>query len=272
MKQPLLGLSLALSASLPAFAQGTPYLSIRSFEFKQEEGNETEGGHGDLRGGHGDMKGGHGDMKTPFGGHGDMKGGHGDMRMINFPAAFDPSSLQFDMDPTALPSDLDLIELSLDKIINIGKKVWGIVEAGRPIVSVRTDNANAVPQGVSAWNQLEGWQTPKSVTYRAVLKNGYNMEVVNLAYRLIYTYGGNVKGKGQYLTNVTVVPASINVAWGYDLDVQVDVPSVLNVGSSESPVGGMELLVKWRVKTTVSHVERSQSFFVRGDGSFAELN
>lgn len=166
---------------------------------------------------------------------------------------------------------VDEADLILDKIINMGKKVWAIVEAGKPVVNMTTNVASAVPQGLSRWDQLGGWEIPKARVYRAVYKNGYGASVVEFKYRVIYTYGGNVGGKGRYLTQVTVVPDTLNVAWGYTFNAEVTVPSVVNMGNSTDPMAGMELMVHWKVDTVMKHSESSTSYFVKGDGSFVDM-
>ena len=171
-----------------------------------------------------------------------------------------------------LPEELNMTALALDQIINMGKKVWAIVEAGRPVVNIKTDSANALPSGLQNWNQLEGWQMPKSKLFRATYKNGYNIDVVDFTFRVIYTYGGSAKGQGLYLTNVTVVPASVNVLWGFNLDVTSTIPNVTNAGTSTAPLAAMEILVKWKIGTAVKYVEESKSLYLRGDGSFADLD
>src|SRR5437868_4854693 len=57
---------------------------------------------------------------------------------------------------------IDQASIIVDKIINLGKKVWAIVETGRPVVSVQTVTANALPQGLTCWSDLTGWQIPQS--------------------------------------------------------------------------------------------------------------
>ena len=43
-----------------------------------------------------------------------------------------------------LGSTLDQVDLVVDKVINIGKKVWAVVEKGRPVVDIKADVAQAI--------------------------------------------------------------------------------------------------------------------------------
>jgi hypothetical protein len=166
---------------------------------------------------------------------------------------------------------VDEADLILDKIIHMGKKVWAIIAANKPVVNVRTDSASALPEGARGWESLEGWQLPRARIFRITWENLYGIEVVNFSFRVLYTYGGNVNGKGRYLTRVTIVPRELSVAWGYTFNADATVPSVVNTGTRRDPVAGMELMLKWSVDTVMKHNEGTASFFVQGDGQFTDL-
>lgn len=176
---------------------------------------------------------------------------------------------------TSRPSgtSLDTAEIVLDKVINMGRKVWAIVEANQPVVNVELNSANALPMGVQSWDSLQGWEAPSSRLYTYTYRNGFRMNVVKFSFRVLYTYGGSVNGKGRYLANVTVVPARLNVMWGYKFDAKASVPSVLNASRiAGEPIAAAEVLVDWTVKTVLKHSRRSASFYVRGDGGFKDLS
>jgi hypothetical protein len=157
-------------------------------------------------------------------------------------------------------------------MVNLGKKVWVLLEKGKPVVDLKTDTASALPKGVKTWMNLSGWKAPKSHVYRLRVENGFGITVIDYSFRVIYTSGGALNGKGRYLTQVSVIPDSVNVVWGFNLSSEVLVPNVVNVGTVQNPVAGMELLVKWTSKTLTSYVEGSKSFFVQGDGAFFDVS
>jgi hypothetical protein len=167
---------------------------------------------------------------------------------------------------TGVDSIIDgLGDLTLDQVINLGQKAWQFILDNRPVVNATRVSANALPRGLKCWDELENWQRPRSEVYRAVYKNGFGMEVVTLEFRLLYTYGGQVKGVGRYLANTTVQYKTLNVFWGFTLDANVEIPQVINLGTSANPIGGMQVSVLWTVKG-LNHVQNSASFFVYGDG------
>jgi hypothetical protein len=160
---------------------------------------------------------------------------------------------------------------NLSNIVNAGQLVWSIVEANKPTVKTTTDVANAIPKDAD-WSSLVGWSTPQSKAFHVNYKNGYGSNAVDFTYHVTYLYGGNVAGKGRFLNGVTIVPADVTVAWGYTFTAQAKVPSVTNAGTVVDPIAAMEIQMQWTVSTMVKSIEQTQSYFVRGDGQFQELN
>ena len=166
---------------------------------------------------------------------------------------------------------IDQVEVIVDQIINIGKKIWNIVEAGKPVVNVKFDTANALPRGVTCWADMSGWSIPQTQLYTVNYENGWGMTVVSFTYRLTFTGKGNVNGIGQYITNATFMPANIKVAWGFQFDATADIPSVFNQGTKENPLAGMQMNMNWRVRSAVTDIQQSETYFVSGDNSFKHL-
>lgn len=166
---------------------------------------------------------------------------------------------------------LDTVEIAVDQIINIGKKIWTIVDAGKPVVNLRFDTANALPKGVTCWTDLSGWSMPQSKVYRVTYKNGFGSSVVDFSYRVAFTAKGNIDGVGQYITNATFLPANVNVSWGFKLDAEAAVPSVFNQGTKANPLAGMQMDMKWTVTSPVVTSIQSQSYFVSGDNNLVQM-
>jgi hypothetical protein len=166
---------------------------------------------------------------------------------------------------------LDTVEVIVDQIINIGKKIWTIIDAGRPVVNVKFDTANALPRGVTCWADMGGWGIPQTHLYTVNYENGFGMNVVSFTYRLTFTGKGNVNGIGQYITNATFMPANIKVAWGFNFDATADIPSVFNQGTKENPLAGMQMNMNWRVRSAVTDIQHSETYFVSGDNNFQAL-
>lgn len=169
-------------------------------------------------------------------------------------------------------SVLDSATVILDKIVNLGGKVWNILKKSRPVVETATVSANALPAGVRCWYDLERWSAPQSKSYRMTYKNLFGFTVIKFDLRMIYSYGGRFEGKGRYLTNATVDFANLSVAPGmFELNADVVVPDVTNVGTKESPVAAMLFKVNWTARG-LNHNQNTVNFVVYGDGRPLEMH
>lgn len=175
------------------------------------------------------------------------------------------------------PADKDFnptneIEAIVDHVLNVGKKLWDVVLAGKPAVNVKLQTANALPEGLQCWVDLQGWKVPQTKVYRVTYKNGFGMDVVDYAFRVSFTAGGNAGGVGKYITNATMMTANLNVAWGFTFNATAEVPSVYNMGTVKNPVAAMQMVMKWSVDTPVKHIESSETFFMNGENQLIHLN
>jgi hypothetical protein len=187
-----------------------------------------------------------------------------------------PSSAEAVMNHLPGLEQIDMVDVALDKVINIGKKIWTIVDAGKPVVNLSSDVATALPASNSnlplCWTRLEKWQAPQSHVYLVSLKNVYGIEVIRLQYRVLFVAGGSLNGQGRYIGYAAIQPSDVSVAWGYDLQVQASAPAVFNMGTASSPVAGMNLEIKYTVKTPLKQTTASRAYFITGLGQFEKLD
>lgn len=155
----------------------------------------------------------------------------------------------------------------VDGIINIGKKVWEIITAGQPVSNLNMEqSANALPRGVRCWDELSNWQAPSVKRYSQSFKNYFGVEVIRFDFDVVYTPGGQIEGKGRYLTNVQVHPRNVYVGWGFSLNAAVDIPSLVNLGTADQPIAGMQVDVTWEASSPLANFKQGISVFVQGDG------
>ncbi len=171
--------------------------------------------------------------------------------------------------------ELAVIDAILDQILNIGKKVWTVVEAGKPVVDLSSDVATALPTPAPGqhlcWTQLENWQAPQSHVFGVTFTNLFGTEVVKLRYRVMFVSGGSYQGKGRYIGYAAVDPM-VDLIWGYDVKIAAEVLSVLNTGSQSSPVAGMNLKVTYTVETPLKTAIESKVYYITGQGDFEEMD
>lgn len=183
---------------------------------------------------------------------------------------FNPNLIDQNGEPFVGP--LDGVELFVDQVINIGKKIWAIVKAGEPVLNLKTSVATALPQNSRCWTDLQGWKMPESKIYEMVFENGFGSEVVTMGYRVLWLPGGSVDGQGKYVGYATVTPVSMSVSWGFSLDAEVTIPTVFNMGTKEAPLGGMQVNVISRIKSPITVIDEGQAFFLNGAGEFKKLD
>jgi len=171
------------------------------------------------------------------------------------------------------PKDLAGILVSLDTIINIATKAWDIVKDNKPVVNLDTKYATAYPQGITAASQLSQWSRPKTYVYGFYAENLYGGVMIDSKHKVIFTYNGSYKGKGKYLTAVTVVPTVANVSWGYRFYMSASVPdsTIANVGTDLDPVAAMQLKLTWRMASSLKVIEGTSVYYIQGDGYFEEI-
>jgi hypothetical protein len=164
-------------------------------------------------------------------------------------------------------AQLTAAEVIVDKIINIGTKIWNVVAAGRPVANYAAQKATALPQNARRWDQLQNWQRPTSRVQSVVYKNLLGFEVVRFTYRVISLYGGDVSGIGRYIGYATVEPLEMTVAYMYTFNAGAKVDAIYNMGSSASPVAGMLMNVNWTISTVLKSSTESHSYTLDGRGN-----
>jgi len=179
-----------------------------------------------------------------------------------------PGTIKNEPTPT---NPLGPIEMIADSIINIGKKLWAIVDAGRPVVNLKMDVGTALPQGARCWMDLQTWNVPTSHRYQVSFVNGFNSEIVKFDYRVISLAGGSIDGKGKYIGYAAFQPVNVEVAWGFEFNAEAAVPAVFNMGSKAEPVAGLQIVMNYKVTSPLKFISQSQAYFMDGKGSFEQM-
>lgn len=157
------------------------------------------------------------------------------------------------------------------ELIAFGKEVYKIIEAGKPVVRIgQTTPVSVLPKNehgtsIDAFD-LENWKMPKSKKYRVVAKNGFGMKTITFDFMLLFTYGGSYNGKGAYITGAEVASTDVSVAWGYTLDADFKVQSIVNQGTRENPVAAAVLQIDYKMSTVLKESRSSKKFMINGLG------
>jgi hypothetical protein len=168
--------------------------------------------------------------------------------------------------------DLGSFIMSLDKLWAFGTKVWKLVKEGRPVVNVSLhEPINVIPQSEepqTTFYNMENWSAPIIKKYRVTFKNLLGMEVINFAYIIHFQAEGSFKGKGAYLTGLSVSPSDVSVAWGYKFDALSELVTISNRGTAENPTAGVTMEVSYKAETVLKEISSAEIFHITGKGEF----
>lgn len=162
---------------------------------------------------------------------------------------------------------VDQAELIVDKIINIGQKIWTVVDKGRPVQNFQNSVASALPANANSWTDLISWKQPESRVIGISCKNLYGAEVVHFVYRIILLSGGTVNGVGNYIGYAAVEPVEMTTSYMYTFNSQAVVVNIFNKGTHQNPLAGMILTVRWSIETVLKKSVGSETFFLDGTGN-----
>lgn len=181
--------------------------------------------------------------------------------------------------PKVPTNPIDEVAMYLDGLIAIGKKIWPIIEAGRPVITTNglIPSLSVLPhiEGNAAKTelyQMADWSAPKAVSYRVSYKNLYGSEVIGFTYTVFFQYNGSYKGNGKYITSLKVQASQVYAAWGFNFDATSELINVANVGSEENPVASAIIQISYKAKGLLNEMRNSESFYVDGAGTMQLLN
>lgn len=149
-------------------------------------------------------------------------------------------------------------------IINLGKEVWTVIQAGKAVSDIKTDYATGLPEGIKNWTELQGFSNLIHKTYPLEGKNSRG-KVKNFGtFTLVHQYGGNLDGKGKYLTTVGVIGSNITTGWNQSLNFTSNVVNVANAGTKDSPIASVTMEMKLS-RSGLTKYNKAVLFQFRGD-------
>ncbi len=161
----------------------------------------------------------------------------------------------------------------VDQLVALGKKIWPIIEAGRPVITTKFAPVYVLPVQVLDDQNLvlDSWSTPKVARYKVVYENLFGMDVITFTFSVQYQAEGQLDGVGKYLSGVYVSADNVSVSWGFDFDAKTVVTAITNRGTLENPVAGLTLRLEYVAKSVLREIRSTASFHVTGNGTFQKL-
>ena len=163
----------------------------------------------------------------------------------------------------------------VDTIVNLAKGAWEIIKENAPSATAKTAYCQAMPsKAPPGWEELSGWQSKSAewgyqcdTNLDAIFGTG---PTIDIKFHLEYDWGGrSSKVAGLFLNNYTVWCKSIDVGWGWTVNVDATTQgNPKNIGSEGKPVGAIQLRVALKVASKLQDFGQEWGFTCGGDGSF----
>jgi len=171
------------------------------------------------------------------------------------------------LDGGAYVDDLTSSLKDINEIINLGEKIWKIIEKNKPVANVKYAYANAVPKGIKGPEELESFSPLQFKSFRKFGKNGFGSTVFDVTYTLAHRFNGQYQGRGRFLDAVTVLPHKVDVLWGYTLNFNVARVSTANVGNEKEPVASVAMEMDFQISTVLKASQYRNLYEFRGDSA-----
>lgn len=168
----------------------------------------------------------------------------------------------------------EVIQIAND-IIALGERIYEIVKKGKPVLNMDYAPMSVLPKDGAGRAvdvmDTEGWSMPVARKVKMAYKNIYGATVVSFDYTIVYSHSGSYEGRGAYLTALQVVPANVNVSWGFSLNVNMKLVGLQNHGSRANPVAGAVIGVNYRAESVLKTIETTDTYHVSGRGGLTQL-
>ena len=155
----------------------------------------------------------------------------------------------------------------INEIVNLGEKIWKLIEKNKPVLNTKNAYANAVPRGVKSPEELENFTPMQYKSFRKYAKNQFGGIAFDLTYVLAHRYNGQLKGAGRFLDAVTVLPHKVDVLWGYTVNFGVTRVSTANLGSEKEAIGAVVMELDFNVSTILKASQYKNLYEFRGDSA-----
>jgi len=158
-------------------------------------------------------------------------------------------------------------------IIAIGQEIWQIIVDNKPSADVNTLSNGVIPDGAS-FSDMSGWQQYSWNPFEWKWTNLYGITVVDFQWSFDWncngTYGPN--NVGQYIMNAGGFPQSIDVAWGYTVNVNGQILTPLNIGTQDQPIAQITTIITMQISTIIQTNQQSCQVNMNGDCTSAMVH
>lgn len=156
--------------------------------------------------------------------------------------------------------------MSWEHVINAAQLAWKVIEGGKPSSEITTNTCNAVPD-VTDWHSLTNAHGPTWVGRNLKYTNYLGIDVVDLQFRVNWEYGARYQNGGAYIPNCWVTVVKCDVAWGFDVNLNMRVHNPTNSGTDTAPKARLPLTISGTVSSPFTSRTLSWDYILFGDGA-----
>lgn len=165
---------------------------------------------------------------------------------------------------------------AVKEMVALGEAVYELVQKGKPKNTTEYAPISVVPKDPTTKEHidpfdLEGFSMPIEKNFSANVVNGVGKKVVTFNYKVIYSYGGSYNGTGKYITNVLIIPSSVQTSFGWEFNASMKYLGMLNHGTKADPVAGVMLSMKYQMNSWSTAFERNDTIHITGKGELKHL-
>lgn len=161
--------------------------------------------------------------------------------------------------------------MSWEHVINAAQLAWKVIEDGKPSAEISTNTCNAVPD-VSDWHSLTDAQGPTWVGRKLKWENYLGIDVVDLHFRVHWEYGARYRGGGAYIPNCWITVIRCDVAWGFDVSLNMHVHNPTNAGNETAPKARLPITISGSVSSPLVSQTLNWDYILFGDGAHESLH
>ena len=156
-------------------------------------------------------------------------------------------------------------------IVALGEEIYKLVIKGKPTNTTEYAPVSVVPKipGTADYVDpfdLENFSMPIEKKFSSVIKNSSGAQVVRFEYMVIFSYGGSYNGAGKYITGAEIVPIKVDTSYGWDFNATMKLGGIMNNGTRENPVAGLNLVIKYQMNSWSKSFERNDMIYINGNG------
>ncbi len=179
-------------------------------------------------------------------------------------------------DPVKNPVTLGKIIEQTEEIVALGEDIYTLVQKGKPNVNIDSAPISVLPMnsnktGPMSTLDMSNWKEPMVKKFRIKTKNYLGATTVDFAWKVIFSYGGQLDGNGAFITGASIKPEHIKVLFGYDLTVNYSLQSISNTGTRDFPIAQAVIDLDFKIETVLQTTMKGQSYLISGQGNIKTL-